>query len=145
VLFEMITGRAAFSGKDVTDILAAVIRSEPEWSSLPANLHWRLRETIERCLKKELRDRYHDISDVSVDIQRVLADPSGVSVQSITTVRPRKRLRLGFAWFAGTVLNLIVGGVVVWKLKPSEPRQVMRFDCELPESQQFSSLHSCPN
>ena len=39
VLFEMLTGRAAFSGKDVTDILAAVIRAEPEWSSLPANLH----------------------------------------------------------------------------------------------------------
>jgi serine/threonine protein kinase len=35
VLFEMLTGRAAFSGKDMTDILAAVIRAEPEWSSVP--------------------------------------------------------------------------------------------------------------
>ena len=57
VLYEMLTGRAAFSGKDVTDILAAVIRAEPEWASLPANLHWRLREVIERCLKKESKDR----------------------------------------------------------------------------------------
>src|SRR5512143_275842 len=56
VLYEMLTGRAAFSGKDVTDILAAVIRSEPEWNSLPANLHWRLREVLERCLKKDAKD-----------------------------------------------------------------------------------------
>jgi serine/threonine protein kinase len=68
VLYEMLTGRAAFSGKDVTDILAAVIRAEPEWSSLPANLHWRLREVLERCLKKDARDRYHDICDVKVDL-----------------------------------------------------------------------------
>lgn len=64
VLFEMLTGRAAFSGKDVTDILAAVIRAEPEWTNLPAGLHWRLREIIERCLEKEAKERYHDISDV---------------------------------------------------------------------------------
>jgi len=38
VLCEMLTGRAAFSGKDVTDILAAVIRAEPDWNSLPANV-----------------------------------------------------------------------------------------------------------
>src|SRR5512139_809731 len=60
VLFEMLTGRAAFSGNDVSDILAAVIRAEPEWNNLPANLHWRLREVLERCLKKDARDRYHD-------------------------------------------------------------------------------------
>jgi hypothetical protein len=35
-----------------------VIRSEPEWSSLPANLHPRLCEVLERCLKKELKE--HD-------------------------------------------------------------------------------------
>src|SRR4030042_2034224 len=63
VLFEMLTGRAAFSGKDVTDILAAVIRGEPEWSSLPASLHWRLGGGVERCLRKELKERYTDISD----------------------------------------------------------------------------------
>src|SRR5512136_2729874 len=93
VLFEMITGRTAFSGQDVTDILAAVIRSEPEWSGLPTNLHWRLREVLERCLKKDARDRYHDISDVKADIQRVLIGPGGVFAQPIATIQPWTRLR----------------------------------------------------
>ena len=98
VLFEMLTGHAAFSGKDVTDILAAVIRSEPEWIRLPANLHWRLREVLERCLKKELKDRYHDISDVRVDIQRVMTDASGVSAQPVAQRKlGRSMMR---TWFA---------------------------------------------
>jgi eukaryotic-like serine/threonine-protein kinase len=141
VLFEMLTGRAAFSGKDVTDILAAVIRSEPEWNSLPANLHWRLREVIERCLKKDAKDRYHDISDVKVDIQKVLIDPSGVLVQPVTEAEPRTKLRQMLPWLAvAIVLGAIIAGVAVWKLKPPEPRQIMHFYYELPEGQQFSNL-----
>ncbi len=141
VLFEMITGRAAFSGKDVTDILAAVIRSEPEWSSLPGNLHGRLREVLERCLKKDAKDRYRDIYDVKVDVQRVLADPSGVLVQPVIAAEPRRKLRTILPWTAATlVLGLIIAGVAVWKLKPTEPHQVMRFEYELPEGQQFPNV-----
>jgi eukaryotic-like serine/threonine-protein kinase len=144
VLYEMLTGRAAFSGKDVTDLLAAVIRSEPEWGSLSANLHWRLREVIERCLMKDAKDRYHDISDVRVDLQRVLADPSGVLVRPVMTVEPRTWLRTILPWVAAAViLTAIIAGVAVWKLKPastSEPRQVMRFYYDLPESPQFNDL-----
>jgi Tol biopolymer transport system component len=140
VLYEMLTGLAAFSGKDVTDILAAVIRSEPEWSTLPANLHGRLREVLERCLKKDAKDRYHDISDVKVDIQRVLTDPSGVLVQPVMAMEPRKKLRTILPWVAALILMAIITGIGVWKLKPPEPRQVMRFEFELPEGQQFSDL-----
>ncbi len=139
VLFEMLTGQAAFSGKDVTDILAAVIRAEPEWSSLPANLHGRLREVLERCLRKDLRDRYRDISDVRVDLQRVLGDPSGVLTQPVTIAEPRRKLRLGLPWVAALiVLGAIVGGLAVWNLRKPEPPQVIRFDYQLPEGQEFS-------
>jgi eukaryotic-like serine/threonine-protein kinase len=143
VLFEMLTGRAAFSGRDVTEILAAVIRAEPEWTSLPANLHWRLREVIEHCLKKEAKDRYHDISDVKSDIQRVLADPRGVLVQPIAEAEPRATLRTMLPWIAAAiVLTAIIAGVAVWILKPvppPEPRQVTRFSYELSKDQQFGN------
>jgi hypothetical protein len=58
-------------------ITASVIRSEPDWIKLPANLHWRIKEMLERCLGKEARNRYGSISDAKVDIQKALADPSG--------------------------------------------------------------------
>jgi serine/threonine protein kinase len=142
VLFEMLTGRAVFSGKDVTDILAAVIRAEPDWNSLPENLHWRLRELIGRCLEKDSKDRYHDISDVRVDIKKVLTDPGSVLMAPSTTAEPPARLRTIIPWLAAVVIVGVIAGVAVWKLKPSEPRQVMRFDYELPADQQLSSVGS---
>ena len=74
-------------------------------------------------------------------LSKLLADPSGVLVQPVTTAEPRKRLRTMLPWIAAAVvLTAIIAGVAVWKLKPPEPRQVMRFDYELPEGQQFSNL-----
>ena len=141
VLFEMLTGKQLFAGESVSEILAAVLKSEPEWNRLPPSLHPRLRLLLERCLEKESNNRYHDIADVRVDIQKVLADPSGVLVQPITGVKPRRKLRLGLPWIAAIVaLSVVIAGVAVWKFKPPEPRQVVRFNYELPEGQRFSDL-----
>ncbi|MBP1611037.1 MAG: serine/threonine protein kinase [Acidobacteria bacterium] len=144
VLFEMLTGRAAFSGRDVTDILAAVIRSEPDWKRLPANLHWRLRELLERCLEKEAKDRYSGINDARVEIQKVLADPSGLFAQSVTAKKAQTRLRSMLPW-AVAILGIVLVGVAVWNLRKPEPRQVMRFEYELPEGQQLNGLAVSPD
>jgi serine/threonine protein kinase len=146
VLFEMLTGRSLFEGNNVSQTLASVIKSEPEWQTLPSNLHPRIRFLLERCLKKESKKRYHDIADARVDIQEVLADPSGVFVQTVTTSKPRKRLRVGLSWVAtALILGGIIVGVSVWYLKPSEPRRVMRFDYDVPEGQQFSDVTYQPS
>ena len=77
VLHEMLTGKPAFGGDDVTDILAAVVRMEPDWDALPTDLHPRLREILHDCLEKKPSDRTRDIGDVQLDIKKVLADPIG--------------------------------------------------------------------
>jgi eukaryotic-like serine/threonine-protein kinase len=136
VLYEMLTGHAAFSGRDVTEILAAVIRAEPEWKSLPANLHWRLREILERCLEKDARDRCSGISDARVEIRKVLADPGGVFAQPKAMVERKSRWK-SVPWVAAAIVAVIITGLAVWKYKPAEPRRVMRFDYDLPEGQQF--------
>ncbi len=139
VLFEMLTGRQIFAGETVSDTLASVLAREPKWQSLPSNLHPRTRLLLERCLKKEPKDRYGAINDARVDIQEVLADPSGVLVQPLTAAASRMRLRTILPWVAaGAILAAVIVGVAVWKLKPSEPRQVVRFDYELPKGQQFN-------
>src|SRR5512138_3453058 len=70
VLFEMLSGKQTFNGETLTDTLACIVRGEPDWAGLPINLSWRLREIIDYCLKKDARDRYHDISDVRIEIQK---------------------------------------------------------------------------
>ena len=44
VLYELLTGKAAFQGEDVTDILAAVVRAEPNWQALPAETPMQARD-----------------------------------------------------------------------------------------------------
>jgi serine/threonine protein kinase len=139
VLFEMLTGKSLFSGEDVSSTLARVLEREPDFSTLPQKLHPRIQLMLERCLKKDPKDRYSGISDARVDIQGVLVDPSGVFVQPSLITKPKKKLQVGIPLVAAmAILCLIVAGVAVWYLKPPEPRKVMRFDYDLPEDQQFS-------
>jgi serine/threonine protein kinase len=140
VLFEMLTGKSLFSGEDVSSTLARVLEREPDFSTLPQMLHPRIQLMLERCLKKNPKDRYSGISDARVDIQSVLSDASGVLVQPSLVSKPKKKLRVGISWIlAATLLALVIGGAAIWHLKPSEPRKVMRFSYELPEDQQFTS------
>jgi serine/threonine protein kinase len=139
VLFEMLTGRSLFEGNNVSQTLASVIKSEPEWKNLPPNLHPRIQLLLERCLEKEAKNRYSGISDARVDVQKVLADPSGVLVQPVPAIKPRRKLQFGLPWVAAIfILGLIISGVVIWNVKPTEPQQVHRFYYDLPEDQEFS-------
>jgi Tol biopolymer transport system component len=141
VLYEMLTGRSLFAGENVSQTLARVLERQPDFSLLPKNLNFKVAELLKRCLQKESKNRYHDIADIRLDLQDVLADPSGMLVQPVAGVEPRTRLRTMLPWIAVTaILGAIVAGVAVWKLKPPEPRQVVCFDCELPGSQQFSNI-----
>jgi serine/threonine protein kinase len=145
VLYEMLTGRAAFRGDDVSEILASVIKGDMKLDLLPANLHPRVREVITRCLQKDLKKRYSGITDARYEIEQALVDSGGVLVQPIIAAEPREKSRT-MLWIAvAVVLTAIVVGLAIWKLKPSEPRQVMRFEYDLPEDQQLSGLAVSPD
>jgi len=138
VLYEMLTGKAAFQGEDVTEILAAVVKGGVNLDLLPAKIHSRVREALIRCLQKDLKKRYSGIADARYEIEQALADPSGLLVQRATVEEPRNRLKTILPWIAAVVILSAITGAIVWKLKPSEPRQVMRFTYDLPEGQQFN-------
>jgi len=57
VLYELLTGKQAFQGEDVPDILAAVVRTEPDWSALPDATPPAIRTLLRRCLRKDRRQR----------------------------------------------------------------------------------------
>src|SRR5688500_3915604 len=60
VLYEMLTGRRAFDGEDLTDVVAAVVRGEPDWSALPANVPANVRTLLKGCLQKDRKARLGD-------------------------------------------------------------------------------------
>jgi serine/threonine protein kinase len=148
VLYEMLTGKAAFQGEDVTEILAAVVKSGVNLDLLPANIHPRVREVIIRCLQKEQKKRYRDIGEAQYEIEQVLADPSGVFVQPTAGEESKRKLRQELPWIAAIVIiSIVIGGMVVWYVKPTpspELKRVMRFEYELPEDQHLRILGSKP-
>jgi serine/threonine protein kinase len=68
VLYEMLTGERAFEGEDTSDTLAAVLRAEPDWKKLPAYTPPRLHRLLQRCLRRDPKNRLHDIGDARLEI-----------------------------------------------------------------------------
>jgi len=62
VLYELVTGKRPFSGSTASDTLAAVLKSEPDWSAVPEVL----RRFLRRCLQKDARQRWRDAGDVRI-------------------------------------------------------------------------------
>jgi Tol biopolymer transport system component len=77
VLYECLTGRRAFSGESVSDVLAAVIERDPDFARLPAATPPRVRELLVRCFAKDPRSRLRDVGEARLEIERALADPRG--------------------------------------------------------------------
>jgi len=68
VLYEMLTGRAAFKGASVSDTIAAVLGSEPDWDALPRGTPSAIRQLLQRCLEKDPKRRVRDLGDVHFEI-----------------------------------------------------------------------------
>jgi eukaryotic-like serine/threonine-protein kinase len=129
VLYEMLTGRQAFSGETVTDTLAAVIRAEPEWTLLPANTPPRICELLQRCLKKDARQRLQSIGDARIALEEIL---SGAATQSESTPSssvgagvqipvPTQRWRTVLPWAIVALLAIAFAAFVVTDLMKKLP------------------------
>ena len=76
VLWEMLTGRRLFEGETVSDVLAAVLRAEPDLSALPPDTPNRLASLVERCTRKNPKTRLQAIGDARVELQDILEQPA---------------------------------------------------------------------
>src|SRR5262249_5601084 len=68
VLYEMLTGKQAFHGDTVSDILAGVLAREPNLALLPANLNPKIPELIRRSLEKNPKRRWYAVGDLRVTL-----------------------------------------------------------------------------
>ena len=122
VLYEMLTGRQAFQGDEVSDVLASVLKTEPEFSLLPVKLNPRIHEVLRRCLQKNPKLRWHAVGDARIEIEAVLADPRGVAVEEQRAAAPKPPLwRRAIPVLAAIVLTAALTGIAVWNFKPSPP------------------------
>src|SRR5688572_10945609 len=101
VLYEMLTGQRTFDGDDVTDILGAVLRMEPDWTRLPADVSPAVRKLLRLCLEKNAKNRRSDATDVRLDIEQALAEPAATP-----ETPPARGARL--AWIASLAVAVVL-------------------------------------
>ena len=68
VVYEMLTGRPAFSGETITDILGSIVKSDPNWNALPRETPPAIRRLLKRCFAKDPGERLHAIADARLEI-----------------------------------------------------------------------------
>ena len=124
VLYEMLSGRRAFQGEQVSDVLAAVLRQEIDWSALPSGMPPRLRRLLERCLDRDVKQRLRDIGEARVEIEGI---ESGAPESAVGGAKQRRE-RL--AWVAIAVVSTLALalGVRYWASRGAAPeaRQAVR-------------------
>jgi len=130
VLFEMLTGKRPFDGEDVTETLATVLKSEPNWNALPSSVPLAIRILLQRCLNK---DRMRRVADVGTATYVIEDAASATSSSDATTIiaggarRRRMRERL-FPSVLAVCLAAMVVGAAVWVARRSPPSlRVTRF------------------
>jgi serine/threonine protein kinase len=80
VLMEMITGKQVFAGETVSDILASVLKSEPDWDALPDNTPRPIRRLLRRCLRKDADTRLHHPADARIEIEAAQSRPDPIEL-----------------------------------------------------------------
>jgi eukaryotic-like serine/threonine-protein kinase len=138
VFYELLTGKAAFHGEDITDILAAVVRAEPDWQALPASTPVKIRDLLHRCLRKDVNRRARDAGDVRIEMEESLAAPATAeAVNPVKGIRALGRRALLFG-LGALLVGATIASLAVWNLKPSPPQRVTRTVINLPPGQQLA-------
>jgi eukaryotic-like serine/threonine-protein kinase len=109
VLYEMLTGKMAFSGETVTDTLAAVIRAEPDWTAMPKDTPVHVRVLLQRCLQKDAKQRLRDIGDARIALEEVLSGAAKEQVAPAGASRPVRRQLL--PWAVAALCALVAAGL----------------------------------
>src|SRR5262245_18053181 len=137
VLFEMLTGKQTFeAGETVSDAIAAILKHDPDWSSLPDDTPLRIRTLLKRCLQKDPQRRLPHIGVARLEIDegpvKAAAEPA-----TAVSMRPLWRRLLPSALAAATAALLAIG-LTAWMLRPpAAPLLMTRFAYTLPEGRQF--------
>jgi serine/threonine protein kinase/Tol biopolymer transport system component len=143
VLYDMLTGRRAFRGDDVTDVIVAIMTGEPDWTALPPATPPRVIELLHRCLQKDVRARWRDIGDARIQLEEALREPVSALRRAPTEGRRRMFGFLSVRAIALAVSGALVGALIATAWKPVSPvsgGSPARFEVPLPSDASLGAI-----
>ena len=126
VLWEMLTGRKLFEGETVSDVLAAVLRAEPDIAALPRDAPSPVRRVVEKCLVHDPNRRLQWIGDARVELE--------VTDDQTPTEPPPSTPRSWIGWALAAVGIVIASVAVGWNLFQLEERASDYFHLEIADA-----------
>jgi eukaryotic-like serine/threonine-protein kinase len=132
VLYEMLTGRPAFQGDTVSDILASVLKVDPDWNRFPKETPASIRRLLRRCLQKDRNHRLDSAAAARIEIEEAGFDPE-IKEQLSSPIQPETR-RLPWILVAALfVVALSLGIPALRHVRETIPaQQDFHFDIVLP-------------
>ena len=129
LIFEMLTGRPAFEGDTITDILGAIVKSEPDWTTLPPATPPSVRHLLERCLQKDAAKRLRDIGDAIHDLDpATIARTRDASGAMVARPAPRiSRTMMTLAVLAGGAALGAGISTALYLARPATTEPVLKF------------------
>ena len=130
VLYEAVTGRQAFHGATVTEVLAAVLEREPDWAALPASTPVALQLLLKRCLRKDPSSRLRDIGDARIELEDWLAAP----VQDEIVCQPQALTRRTAISALSGALAGAAGVFAIGRYRGAVQRKLTQFAITAPDN-----------
>lgn len=136
VLHEMLSGQRTFTGDDIADTLASVLRQEINMNVLPAHTPAPIRHLITRCLERNAKQRLRDIGEARILLNQPTAP---LSSQHNVAQRASRNYRwlLTLAVVAASIGA--IAAIAAWQFTPRPALPVTRFPFMLPAGQTYAS------
>jgi Tol biopolymer transport system component/tRNA A-37 threonylcarbamoyl transferase component Bud32 len=124
VVYEMLTGRPLFTGETITDVIAAVVTREPDWTALPSKTPGTVRRLLERCLRKDPRWRLPDGAAARLELSEVIAGKAGDAEtgELSASAAPGRISRQAAAWGLGLAAVSVIVGIGLGRLTARQQR-----------------------
>ena len=135
VLFALLSGKPPFSGTTTTEVLAEVLKSEPDWGRLPTDTPPAIRRTLRRCLAKDVNARFHHIADVRLALEDAEETPAPAAAR-LSPWRERA------AWIVAT---LGIAGAAIFFAQRSPAPAEGRFDIVTPPEADAGGIALSPD
>ena len=137
VLYELLTGSRVFAGETVSDLLASVLKTDPDWSRLPPGTPTAIRRLLRRCLVRDRDLRLHDIADARLELMEPF-EPAAAPLPG-----PKARWRPA-GWVVAALVLLALAALAVVHFRETRPLlpSTVRLEIPLPSNTTFGGYVS---